>query len=198
MKKWITVLCAVSLMAMLTACGGSDEKVIEKNPTQASQEANNGTATQGGSEVQDTQKEEPKDTAPKGYVFKQGDVVVEIDAEAAPIVQALGEPISYFEAASCAFDGLDKMYTYNSYEVDTYPMGDKDYISAIIFKDDSITTAEGIAIGETKARVEAVYGTDYEEQGSMLVYQKDGMKLSFIFDGDAVTSIQYGTTVLDE
>ena len=77
-------------------------------------------------------------------------------------------------------------------------MEDKDYISAIIFKDDSITTAEGIAIGETKAGVEAVYGTDYEEQGSMLVYQKDGMKLSFIFDGDTVTSIQYATTVLDE
>ncbi len=198
MKKWITVLCTVSLVAMLTACGGSDEKVIEKNPTQASQEANNKATQDNGGEVQNTQKEEVKDTAPKGYVFKQGDVIVEIDAEATPIVQALGEPISYFEAASCAFEGLDKMYTYNSFEVDTYPIEDKDYISAIIFKDDSITTAEGIAIGETKAGVEAVYGTDYEEQGSMLVYQKDGMKLSFIFDGDTVTSIQYATTVLDE
>lgn len=197
MKKWKMVLCAVSLSVMLAACGGSDEKVIDKTNAGTTQGDNSGNNSSGDGSNQATGGENQQATE-KGYVFKQGNVVVQIDAEAEAIIAALGEPISYFEAASCAFEGLDKMYTYNSFEVDTYPVDDKDYISAIIFKDDSITTAEGIAIGETRDRVEAVYGTDYEEQGSMIVYKKDGMKLSFIFEGGAVSSIQYGTMVLDE
>ena len=194
MKKRLTVLCAVMMMALFTACGGSDEKVIEKNPSNTTKESTEAS----NNEVQESKEEKKEEATVKGYVFKQKDVVVSIDADAAPIVDALGEPISYFEAASCAFDGLDKIYTYNSFELDTYPIEDKDYVSAIIFMDDSITTAEGIAIGETRARVEEVYGTDYEEQGSMLVYRKDDMKLSFVLKDDTVTSIQYGTTVLDE
>ncbi|MBQ7775926.1 MAG: hypothetical protein IJ379_08390 [Lachnospiraceae bacterium] len=197
MKKWMTVLCAVSMVALLTGCGGSDEKVIEKNPSQSVQEENNNTTAEGNNDAQESKEEQQQDAKVKGYVFMHNDVQVVIDADAAPIIDALGEPVSYFEAASCAFEGLDKMYTYNSFEVDTYPNGDKDYVSTIILMDDSITTAEGIAIGETRARVEEVYGTDYEEQGSMLVYRKDGMKLFFIFEGDTITSIQYGTTALD-
>ena len=198
MKKWLVTLCAVSMAAVITGCGGSEEKVIEGNV------ATNGAQTSKDADVkeevkeQETKVEESKEVVEKGYIFKQGDVSVIIDADAAPIVAALGEPVSYFEAASCAFDGLDKIYTYNSFEIDTYPTEGKDYISAIILMDDSITTAEGIAIGETKARVEEVYGTDYTEQGSMLVYEKDGMKLSFIFTDDMITSIQYNSTVLEE
>lgn len=192
MKKWMTVLLTVAIVAVLTGCGSS-EKVIEKEQTQTSGEVK----TENNNEVQesDTVQEE---TSVKGYVFKQQDVVIEIDAEAAAVIDALGEPISYFEAASCAFEGLDKMYTYNSFQLDTYPMNDVDYVSAIVFKDDSITTAEGVAIGDTRAKVEEAYGTVYEEQGSMIVYSKDGMKLCFIFEGDTVASIEYTTTVLDE
>lgn len=192
MKKWMSVLLTVFTLAVMTGCGSS-EKVIEKEQTGASQE----TVKENSEEVKesDTAKEE---ASVKGYVFKQQDVVIEIDAEAAAIIDALGEPISYFEAASCAFEGLDKMYTYNSFQLDTYPMNDVDYVSSIVFKDDSIATAEGVSIGETRAKVEDVYGTDYEENGSMLVYHKDGMKLCFILEGDSVASIEYVSTVLDE
>ena len=34
----------------------------------------------------------------------------------------LGEPDNYTEAASCYFDGMDKVYTYTGYEVRTYPV----------------------------------------------------------------------------
>lgn len=43
----------------------------------------------------------------------------------------LGEPDNYTEAASCYFDGMDKVYTYTGYEVRTYPDGDKDIIQDI-------------------------------------------------------------------
>lgn len=133
----------------------------------------------------------------KGYAFIYHDVVIEIDAEAAPVLEQLGEANSYFEAASCAFNGLDKMYTYSSFELDTYPMDDKDYVSMILFKDDTISTAEGISIGDTIERVTEVYGEDSTMESGMIVYQKDGMKIGFVVDNGKISSIEYQTTVLN-
>ena len=192
MKKWMTLFCAAAMLVVMTACGES-EKVIEKQSTEVTGEA----TTQSSQEVQENAPTQ-EETTVKGYVFQHQDVVIEMDAKAASLVEALGEPVSYFEAASCAFEGLDKIYTYNSFELDTYPVEDVDYVSAVIFKDDSITTAEGVAIGDSRAKMEEVYGTENETQGSLVVYYKDGMKLSFIFDGDTITSIEYTSTVLDE
>lgn len=140
--------------------------------------------------------EERKDY--KGYAFIYQDVVIEIDAEAAPILEELGEANSYFEAASCAFNGLDKMYTYSSFELDTYPVDDKDYVSVVLFKDDSITTAEGVSIGDPVEKLTEVYGEDQEKENGMIVYKKDGMKLCFVAKGGSIISIEYHTTVLDE
>lgn len=134
----------------------------------------------------------------KGYVFIYHDAVIEINAEAAPILKKLGKSNSYFEAASCAFNGLDKMYTYNSFELDTYPVDDKDYVSMILFKDDSISTAEGVGIGDPAEKVTEIYGGDLIKGNGMSVYEKDGMKLCFIVEEGNVSSIEYQTAVLDD
>ena len=156
-------------------------------------QAVDGTGTDGGETAADSGK---------GYTFVYQGVTVEIDADAAPILDQLGEPVSYFEAASCAFDGLDKMYTYHGFELDTYPDGDKDYVSGVILKDDSVLTAEGIGIGDTREELEQAYpgegaGAGQEENG-MLVYEKDGMKLCFILQEDEIISIEYRSTVLED
>lgn len=139
-----------------------------------------------------------EETSWKGYVFRSGDVVMEMDAEAAPVLEKLGEPNSYFEAPSCAFEGVDKMYTYGSFELDTYPTGDKDFISAVIFKDDSITTPEGIGIGDSREKLTEAYGGEGTEELGMTVYRKDDMKLCFIFQDDKIASIEYRSTILEE
>ena len=113
----------------------------------------------------------------------------------APVLQALGEPASYFEAASCAFEGLDTIYTYNGFEIDTYPAQDKDLVSAVILKDDSVTTAEGICIGDSLEKLLEAYGEAAQENG-MLVYTKDGMKLCFILQDDSIISIEYRSMAL--
>lgn len=139
-----------------------------------------------------------EDLGYKGYAFIYHDVVIEIDADVASILEELGEANSYFEAASCAFNGLDKMYTYSSFELDTYPVDDKDYVSMVLFKDDSIATAEGVSIGDPAEKVTEIYGEDAAKENGMLVYQKDGMKLCFIVENGSISSIEYQTTVLDE
>lgn len=192
MKKFIGILLAAA-MTLMTGCGDS-ENVISGDVKDASggsqQGAGNTAGTQTGGEAQG---------AAKGYVFRYNGVTVSVDEDMAAVLEGLGEPATPpFEAPSCAFEGLDKTYTYGSFVIETYPQGEKDYVSTITLKDDAVSTAENIYIGSSLADVTNAYGTDYTEQGSMLVYHKDGMKLCILMENDVVTSIQYFSTVLDE
>ena len=192
-KKTIGIILAASLM--LSGCG-SGAKVIEGE-----------VKAKGGEKVVEAVAEKNVDNMEagsakkdsyKGYVFCYNDVVVNIDAEAAPILKQLGEPNSYFETPSCAFEGIDKKYAYGSFELDTYPAKDKDFVSAVIFKDDSITTQEGVGIGDSREKMIEAYGGEGSEELGMTVYRKDGMKLCFILKDDSIISIEYKSTLLDE
>ncbi len=134
----------------------------------------------------------------RGYVFVYNDIMIEIDSPAESVLTQLGEANSYFEAPSCAFDGIDKIYTYNSFELDTYPSEGEDFISSVLFKDDSITTMEGIGIGDPVEKLTETYGEKSIEENGMTVYSKDDMKLCFIIEEGIISSIEYKTTILDE
>ena len=129
--------------------------------------------------------------------FEYNGVKVGMDMEAAPIIAALGEANTYFEAPSCAFEGLDKTYGYGSFELDTYELEGKDYIAGVFFCDDLIETPEGVCLFETKADMTKAYGENYVEEMGMLVYEKEGMKLKFILEGNEITSIEYASGALD-
>lgn len=187
MKKKLFMMVAIALL--LVACGGNDTKVIEG--------AKGGNAEATKSESKEAKEETASNVTKRGYVFEYNGVSISMDEPAEPVIEALGEPASYFESPSCAFEGIDKVYTYNSFELDTYPTDDKDFVSCIIFKDDAITTPEGVCIGDSVSSVTSVYG-DAEEESGMIVYEKDDMKLCFIVSGDKVISIEYRSKVLDE
>lgn len=200
MKKGIVILMA-SGMLWVSGCGGNSEKVIEgevQNVVTGSESVQSVESEAAEIQTADEQKDDNAySTDTKGYVFTINETVVEVDTDAANVIEKLGEPISYFEAPSCAFEGLDKIYTYNSFEIDTYPTGDMDHISAIIFKDDSVLTTEGIGIGDSMEKLEQTYGSDFVREGGMIVYSKDDMKLCFILQEDAIISIEYRSTVLE-
>lgn len=177
-KRIFTIVAALTLASLsLVGCGSDDTKettTVAGNNSSVSHEA-------------------------KGYIFEADGVKVGMDMEAAPIIKALGEPKNYFEAASCAFEGLDKMYGYGSYEVDTYELEGKDYISGVIFKDDMVSTPEGVSIGKTKDDMIKAYGDGFKEEQGMLVYEKEGTKIKFVVDANnEITSITYSSTILDK
>lgn len=191
MKKLVLVL----LMALVvTGCGKekAGDDANSNQPTPAESQNNQGSETK-----EDGKNDTNKVTEPKGYVFEYNGVKIGMDMEAAPIITALGEADTYFEAPSCAFEGLDKTYGYGSFEIDTYEQDGKDYISTVFFCDDLIETPEGVCLFETKADMMKAYGDGFKEEFGMLVYEKDGMKLKFILEGDEITSIEYASTVLD-
>ena len=186
MKRLKIAVIVTAAMLLMAGCGDS-ERVISGDENQSS----GGTVTGEGSAAS---------AAAKGYTFVSQGVTVGIDMDAAPIIEALGETvIPPFEAESCAFEGKDKIFTYSSFRIETYPDNEKDLVSRVILMDGSVSHPEGVTIGDTRARVEEVYGTEGAEESGRVVYSKDGMKLCFIFneEDDSVISIEYMTTVLD-
>lgn len=191
MKKLAVTLVGILMCVSLCACGNSnDSKVISGDVNNTTTNAQN----EGGS----NENANSTENAVKGYVFGFNGTDIVIDANADSIIASLGEPKSYYEAPSCAFNGLDKIYTYSSFEVDTYPADDKDFISGVILKDDTVSTKEGVCIGQSNQNMIDTYGDNYTNEDGMCVYRKDNMKLCFILDGDQIISIKYLSTVLDE
>lgn len=177
MRKLSMLLVAVVLAGcLLVGCGGSDDKDTDVNANK---------------ETTNKDSEGKKEEAYEGFSFDLNGTTVELNAEMAPIVSALGESDSYFESESCAFQGLDKVYTYGSVVITTYPLSEVDYVYTIELKDDTVETAEGVYIGAGKADVTAAYGEPTEDTGTAYVYEKGESTLSFMFESDVVTSIVY-------
>jgi len=178
-----------------------EEDSTNDNSKESSEETSSQTKTE-----EATKQTEKNNTSTQpnltGYIFQaqgvSGMVSISVDMDAEPVIQSLGEADSYFEAPSCAFQGIDKMYTYSHFEIDTYPDGDTDKISMILFLDDLVSTAEGVCIGMTKEDMEKAYGTDYEVSNGFYRYTKDNMKLSFIIEDGEIRSIEYDSLVLNE
>ena len=171
MKKLIAILMAVTMVLCLAACG-TDEAA--KNPSTPADNGNN--------PVQDS------------FVFTFNGTDIALHAPAAAIVAALGEPMNYSESTSCAFDGLDKTYEYSNFAFTTYPIGDKDYINSIWFKNDLVTNDKGITIRSPKAAVEAAYGADAYNGVNAYTITKGHGKLEITIDGETVTGILYSAT----
>lgn len=166
MKKILTILLTACLLLSLAACGGAPVE----NPTPS---------------------QEVTYTPEQNFSFQYKGATISLHDAAEPIIAKLGEPVKYTESASCAFEGLDKSYYYGSFYLETYPQGDKDFVSGWWFADDSVTTPEGIYIGSSKAEVEKAYGTDGYNGTNAYTVNKDAGMLTIILENDVVSSIQY-------
>lgn len=136
-----------------------------------------------------SKEDEPTKTK-GGYTFKVNETEVVMNAKAEPTIKKLGKANKTFESESCAFDGLDKEYSYNGFVVKTYPNKDTDYIASVTLFDDTVETPEGIAIGAKKEDVIKAYG-ECKESKTVCEYKKGDMKLLFLITDGVVSSIQY-------
>jgi len=132
----------------------------------------------------------------QGYLFEAGGIQIGMHEEAAGVLSALGEAEACFETPSCAFQGMDKQYTYGGYMLTTYEENGMDYVYDIYFLNESVNTPEGIHIGSTFDEMVAAYGDGYTEDFGMYTYIKERSKLQFLIENGVITSIDY-TAVTD-
>ena len=175
MKK-ISVLLIAALMVgcMMVGCGNSGSGANNNNSNNNNQSSDNN-----------------KEEAYEGYVFKLKDTEIELNAKMEELTGKLGKEDAYFESNSCAFQGMDKVYTYGSVVISTYPLENVDYVYTIELKDDTVETPEGIYIGASKADVEKAYGTPTDTTETAYIYAKGESILNILFEDDCVSSIVY-------
>ena len=178
MMRRIFLLIFVAML--FVGCGKKEGPIDNQNNDNPKQEEN-----------QSDDKQDSTDKEPSGYAFEHNSVSIFMNTDVAPVIASLGEAMHYFEAESCAFKGLDKVYTYPGFEITTYPLDDKDYVSAINVMDDTVSTPEGIYLGASVNDMIAAYGDNYIESTGSYTYTKDDSKLQFIAVDDAITAITY-------
>ena len=130
--------------------------------------------------------------ASENYVFVYSGVnfIVNADIDEAQFIE--GDDFDLSEVASCAGQGMARLYTFKggSFSVETVVGSDK--IARIALCDDTVSTAEGIYIGKTLDDVKAVYGEPTESSSVLYIYKKGTSELRFQIDGDGkVTEIDY-------
>lgn len=171
-------------MLLLAGCGKEETpgKVEDGNTNQqdsTNNEANNEDQSDSQNQTQD------------GFAFEYNGVTIPLNVEAAPILDKLGDPMESFEAPSCAFQGLDKIFYFSGFELSTYPNEGVDYISAVDIVDDSVSTVEGISIGSTLEDIKAAYGEDYTEESGLYTYTKGETKLTILVENNTAAAITY-------
>ncbi|MDE5965728.1 MAG: hypothetical protein K2G89_02730 [Lachnospiraceae bacterium] len=166
-KKGLVLFAALAMAFAFTGCGNGGTKDV---------------TTQGGSQAE-----------AGGYSVTLSGVAINMNVAAADIISALGEPQDKYEAESCAFQGMDRTYTYPGFVLDTYENNGVETTLYVTFKDDTVSTTEGLCIGESVDKAKELYGTDGTDNGSSIVYKKGGSTLTIFYGGDGViTEIQYG------
>lgn len=173
----VLLLLVLCFTLTLLSCG---ESPVE----QPSSPAVSGEASSSGT------SEQKSDMAWVSTVTVKG-VAITMHADAAPILAALGKESSYYESASCAFVGLDKQYTYPGFVLFTYPDGDTDRVSKIVFTDDSLTTDKGLYIGMAGSTVTEKLGAPSSADNGSYTYENETARLLVLTTGGSVSSIQY-------
>ena len=197
MRKIIPAL-ALGLIFVLAACAATDNNGSGYEPHVAdvsgyTAEAQN-QAPDTSPYTGDTNENDPApahNPAPEGFTFATQGVTIHMDQNMAEVLEQLGEPLGIFEAPSCAFDGIDRIFSFPGVQIHTYPDGDLDFVHTISIRDDSVTTMEGIYLGSSWEAVLAAYGSDYEQEFGMFTFTRGRTTLSFFIEDDIVIGITY-------
>lgn len=99
------------------------------------------------------------------------------------------ELCGYYEAASCAYTGIDKIYTYADLEVVT---DEENIIREIRFTSDKYRTSTGITIGMDAEKVTENYDKYEKKEGEIRITKGDTVLL-FVLRGKEIVSIEYRT-----
>lgn len=138
----------------------------------------------------------PAETTPPvnavAFALPIGNFTIYMDQNIQDVLDAMGEPLGVFEAPSCAFDGIDRIFSFSGLQIHTYPLDDGDFIHTVSIRDDSIMTQNGIYIGNSWDSVLAAYGSDYQQDFGMFTFTKGVTKLQFYVESDMVVAITYG------
>ncbi len=127
----------------------------------------------------------------KEYVYKVGDGRVAMGTPVEDALALLGTDYEYFEAPSCAVEGLDYYYYYQNVTMVANDINGQRLVTGLWLLNDAVSTAEGIHIQSTNKEVLAAYGNDYEMRGTQMLYSGKNTILTIGIKDGKVNTIEY-------
>ena len=118
-----------------------------------------------------------------------GQTRIELGADAAPVISALGDPQSRQEIGDCAGLGAQVRYNYPSVILYTLLSGDRETVDQITLRDDTVPTPAGIRIGSTEAAVLSAYGEPEARDDNSIQYISGALTLKIRLSEQKVSGI---------
>ena len=170
MKKLVSIIAAALVLGSLCACG------VEKVTISGSTEKPSAVVEQATEE---------------SYVFKVDGVSIAMGQDISEFMDSLQGNLGSFDEPSCASDGIDKVYFFKSYQICCFPDGDNYYVYSVTLQDDTVSTAEGLCIGDSVSKITELYGDEPDIDGVNYSYQKGNSQLLITVEEEKVTAINY-------
>ena len=126
------------------------------------------------------------------YTFVYNGQSFAIDGAAKSVIDAIG-----FSAPSpvptCGIGDMDRLYLSEGggLQVRTYELDGVEYFYTIMILSDSVSTKEGIAIGDSQQKVIDTYGEPTQKDAAAYIYSAKGMTLTFFLQNEMVNKIVY-------
>ena len=183
MKKLIAMLLAALLIFSLAACGAEEEPNADLGITRAPE-----AATEAPEEaVEQTEAPEEKEEGPFVFAYEGVKLIPGMAFDSSILPKA----DSVSQVPSCALEGTDNVYNYITFEITAFDDGYGEDIYSIYLMDPTVSTPEGLAIGDDEAKIVELYGEDFVQEGTSYVYTRENTVLSIIVQTGAVISIEY-------
>jgi len=186
-RKIAFLALLLSGLLFFAACGDAGQE-----ESSGSEETNDTVTTTVDVPTETPAPEQGQEELTEGFYFVFHGVAIHMDQDMAYLLPQLREPLGVFEAPSCAFDGIDRIFGFPGMQVHTYPDDDLDRVHTISILDDSVSTPSGIFLGSGWNEVVAAYGDDYEQEIGMFTFTQGQTTLSFFVENDIVIGITFG------
>ncbi len=185
MKKLFALLLALTMVLTLAACG--EEKAPQTTDAPQLEQ------TQAPVE-EATQPAAPETTAPA----QSANVDYGITLEGMLLIpgqpydaSALPEPNSVYQVPSCAIEGEDNVYSFDALEITAFDDGKEEIIYSVVLVDPNMSTDEGLMLGDKVEKVIELYGENYTESGTAMVYTGVETMLRIIIQNGYVMDIEF-------
>ncbi|MDO4295930.1 MAG: hypothetical protein Q4D90_07210 [bacterium] len=117
---------------------------------------------------------------------------IHMNDEVDTVFKTLKKADTCFEQESCVYQGVDRTYTYEGFELGTYTVtGQAEKVKRVVLLDDSVATLEGLTIGSGFEDMTAAYGAAYEKEGNTYCYTAGNTCLKIETEHGKVCSIIY-------
>ena len=129
-----------------------------------------------------------EESAVVNYFVNYNGAKITLGGAADAVISALGEPQSKSELGNCGGLGAQVKYTYTSVYVYVLETDSGNTVDQIEFRDDLVSTPEGVSIGMKKSDVVAKCGEATTASANSLTYTNGKLNLSVGFDANGTVN----------